>query len=130
MKIEAVEPESTGQLMGEDRMAARIIDRGRGPELEGTRITVYCVMDYVRAGDPPTRIAEDLDLSEEEVRAALEYIDEHRAEVEAEYEAILRRVSQPNPDWVEAGAAKTWDELRRRIEARSAGEPAHVRSGR
>jgi uncharacterized protein (DUF433 family) len=111
-------------------MAVRIIDRGRGPELEGTRVTVYCIMDYVRAGDPPAQIAEELDLSEEQVRAALEYINAHRDEVEAQSEAILKRVSQPNPDWVEAGSAKTWDELRRRIEARSGGEPAHASHGR
>ena len=111
-------------------MAVRIIDRGRGPELEGTRVTVYCLMDHVRAGDPPSRIAEELDLSEEHVRAGLEYIDAHRDEVEARYEAILNRLSQPNPEWVEAGAAKTWDELRRRIEARSSGEPVHARHGR
>jgi uncharacterized protein (DUF433 family) len=111
-------------------MAVCIIDRGRGPELEGTRVTVYRIMDYVRAGDPPFQIAEELDLSEEQVRAALEYINAHRDEVEVEYEAILKRVRQPNPDWVEAGAAKTWDELRRRIEAGSSGEPAHGRHGR
>jgi uncharacterized protein (DUF433 family) len=110
-------------------MAVRIIDRGRGPEIEGTRVTVYCIMDYVRAGDPPSQMAEELDLSEEQVRAALEYIDAHRDEVEAQYEAILKRVGQPNPNWVEAGSAKTWDELRRRIEARSSGEPAHARHG-
>jgi uncharacterized protein DUF433 len=68
-------------------------------------------MDYVRAGDSPTQIGEELDLSEEQVRAALEYLNAHRDEVEAEYEAILKRVSQPNPDWIEAGSAKTWDEL-------------------
>ena len=28
-------------------MGAKIIDRGRGPEIEGTRITVYDVMDWV-----------------------------------------------------------------------------------
>jgi uncharacterized protein (DUF433 family) len=28
-------------------MGAKIIDRGRGPEIEGTRITVYDVMDYL-----------------------------------------------------------------------------------
>ena len=111
-------------------MAGLIIDRGRGPELAGTRVTVYCVMDYVRAGDPPSQIAEDLDLSEQQVQAALEYISAHRDEVEAQYEAILKRVSQPNPDWVEAGSAQTWDELRRRIAARSRGEPAHARHGR
>ena len=111
-------------------MAMRIIDRGRGPELEGTRITVYCVMDDVRAGDPPAQIAQVLNLSEQEVQEAIEYINAHRDEVEAAHEAILKRVSQPNPDWVEAGSANTWDELRRRIEARTTGEPAHARPGR
>ena len=64
-------------------------------------------------------MAEELDLSEEQVQAALENINAHREEVEAQYEAILKRVGQPNPDWVEAGSAKTWDELRRRIDAAS-----------
>src|SRR5271157_5125818 len=100
-------------------MAVCIIDRGRGLELEGPRVTVYRVMDYVRAGDSPTQIAEELDLSDEQVRAALEYLNAHRDEVEAEYAAILKRVSQPNPDWVEAGSAKTWDELRHRLEVRA-----------
>ena len=111
-------------------MAGLIIDRGRGPELAGTRVTVYRVMDHVRAGDPPSQIADELDLSEEQVRAALEYINSHRDDVEAQYEAILKRAGQPNPAWVEAGTAKTWDELRHRIEARSRGETAHARHGR
>ena len=33
-----------------DRMSAKIINRGRGPEIEGTRITVYDVLDYARQG--------------------------------------------------------------------------------
>ena len=37
-------------------MSARIIDRGRGPEIEGTRITVYRIMDYVRDGDRVARV--------------------------------------------------------------------------
>jgi uncharacterized protein (DUF433 family) len=117
-------------LIREDRVAERIIDRGRGPELEGTRITVYCVMDYLRAGDPPALIAQELELSEQEVQKAIDYISAHRDEVETAYEAILKRVNQPNPDWVEAGSAKTWDELRRRIEARTTGAPEHARPGR
>ena len=31
-------------------MGAQIINRGRGPEIEGTRITVYDVMDYLQEG--------------------------------------------------------------------------------
>src|SRR3989442_15866224 len=33
-------------------MVARIIDRGRGPEVAGTRVTVYRIMDFVREGSP------------------------------------------------------------------------------
>src|ERR1700758_411372 len=98
--------------VGERPMATRIIDRGRGPEIEGTRVTIYRVMDFVRAGDPRGRIAEELDLTDEQVGQALDYIDAHRDEVEAEYQAIVQRVSGPNPDWVEAGSARTWEELR------------------
>jgi uncharacterized protein (DUF433 family) len=31
-------------------MGAQIINRGRGPEIEGTRITVCDVMDYLQEG--------------------------------------------------------------------------------
>src|SRR5689334_20777991 len=64
-----------GNIGRRDHMAAYIIDRGRGPELEGTRVTVYCILDYVRAGDSRSRIAEELDLSDEQVQAVLDYIN-------------------------------------------------------
>ena len=31
-------------------MTATIIDRGRGPEIAGTRITVYDIWEYARLG--------------------------------------------------------------------------------
>ncbi|MGO9467319.1 MAG: DUF433 domain-containing protein [Isosphaeraceae bacterium] len=107
-------------------MAARIIDRGRGLELEGTRVTIYRVMDYVGAGDPPSRNAQERELTEAQVQEALGYIDTHRDEVEAAYDVILKRVNEPNPDWVGEESATTWEELRRRIGARSTGEAADV----
>ena len=45
-------------------MATHIIDRGRGPEIEGTRVTIYRIMDFVRAGDSRDRIAAELDLTD------------------------------------------------------------------
>lgn len=45
----------------------RIIDRGRGPELAGTRITVYDIMDYTRNDWDPKSIAIVLGLSSDEV---------------------------------------------------------------
>lgn len=100
-------------------MSTIIIDRGRGPELQGTRVTVFRVMDYVRGGDSPEQIAEELDLTSEQVRAALDYIAVHQSEVESAYDKILERVNQPNPPELEAGAAANWEELRHRILART-----------
>jgi uncharacterized protein (DUF433 family) len=111
-------------------MTARIIDRGRGPELEGTRVTVYRIMDFLRYNSPPEEIAAELDLTHEQVQLALDYIEAHRSEVEAVYERILQRVSQGNPAWVEALCPKTPEELRQWIRARHAKETRHVDSPR
>lgn len=106
-------------------MASTIINRGRGPEISGTRITVYRIMDFVRDNSPRERMASELRLSLEQVETALAYIAEHRADVEAEYEAILAR-PRKNPEWVEAGRAKSVEELKERIMARAAKEAAHA----
>ena len=48
-------------------MGGHIIERGRGPEIRGTRVTVYRLMDCLRAGDAPEQIASELDLSMDQV---------------------------------------------------------------
>ena len=68
-----------------------IINRGRGPEIAGTRITVFDVMDYLKHGWHRDRIAGLFRLSSRDVQAALNYIDLHRDEVEADYRRILDR---------------------------------------
>jgi uncharacterized protein (DUF433 family) len=99
-------------------MSPKIIDRGRGPELEGTRVTIFRIMDFVRDGSSPEEMARELELSDDQVSLALDYIAAHRAEVQAVYDQILRRVSSPNPEWVEARLAKTQEELKKRLERR------------
>jgi uncharacterized protein (DUF433 family) len=49
-------------------MSAKIINRGRGPEIEGTRITVYDVFDYARQGWHRDRIAALFRLSSRDSR--------------------------------------------------------------
>jgi uncharacterized protein (DUF433 family) len=78
-------------------MAAHIIDRGRGPKVAGTRVTVYRIMDFLREGSSAGRIATDLHLTEEQVRVTLDYSAVHRRTIEAEYETILQRVQQRTP---------------------------------
>ncbi len=68
-----------------------IHDRGRGPEIAGTRITVFDVMDYLREGWHRDRIATLFRLSSRDVQAAIEYIEQHREEVEVAYQRILDR---------------------------------------
>jgi uncharacterized protein (DUF433 family) len=68
---------------------AEIINRGRGPEIAGTRITVYDVMDYRKHGWHCDRIASLFSLSACQIQAAFDYIDAHADEVTGQYEKNL-----------------------------------------
>lgn len=108
-------------------MSAQIIDRGRGPEIAGTRVTLYRIMDYLRENANPERIATELNLTQDEVSAALAYVDEHRAEVSAAYDAILERLR--NQQAAAPLSTISPDDLKQRIVTRTAGA-VHARAGR
>jgi uncharacterized protein (DUF433 family) len=63
-------------------------ERG-GLFIAGTRITLYDIMDYVLDGWSPQRIQSWFNLTDEQIRDALCYIEENRAKVEAEYQNVL-----------------------------------------
>ena len=70
----------------------RIVNYGRGPQIAGSRITVYDVMDYW--GDPDWNresIALLFRLSSADIQAAIDYIEAHREEVQEAYQRILDR---------------------------------------
>ncbi|WP_424406465.1 DUF433 domain-containing protein [Microcoleus sp.] len=71
-----------------------IIRTERGLTIAGTRITLYDVMDYVIAQYPPKFIRSLFDLTEDQINAALSYIDTHRAEVDAEYQVVLKETEE------------------------------------
>ncbi|HBI41303.1 MAG TPA: hypothetical protein DDY78_00400 [Planctomycetales bacterium] len=79
-----------------------IIDRGDGPKIKGTRITVYAVLDYVLAGWHTARIASLFNVSSDQVQAAIEYINERPIEVLKEYVRILERCERGNPPELQA----------------------------
>jgi uncharacterized protein (DUF433 family) len=83
-------------------MHVAIIDRGRGPEIAGTRITVYDIWDYLKEGCHHTAIAMTLRISSAQVLAAVQYIEEHKDEVLAEYQKMLDREARGNPPEVQA----------------------------
>jgi uncharacterized protein (DUF433 family) len=73
---------------------ANIIRTERGLTIAGTRITLYDVMDYVTENYPPKFIRAMLDLTDEQVSAALSYIEVHRTQVEAEYQLVLKEAEE------------------------------------
>src|SRR5262252_4483009 len=79
----------------------RVVDRGDGPKIAGTRITVYTVLDYLRAGRTRDWIAALLNLSSAQVQAAMDYICDHDTQVNADYETIMARIAQGNSAQVE-----------------------------
>src|SRR5262249_25640440 len=80
--------------LGRGAMRAKNIDRGRGPEIEGTRITVYDVMDYLLEDWRYDQIAGLFRLPPDDIQAAIQYIEAHHAEVTSDYQQILARHSQ------------------------------------
>ena len=78
-----------------------IIRTERGLTIAGTRITLYDVMDYVTAEYPPKFIRGMLNLTDEQVNAALSYIEANRAEVEAEYQIVLQEAEEIRQYWEE-----------------------------
>ena len=91
----------------------RIVDRGDGPKIEGTRITVYTVLDYLHAGRTRDWIAALLHLSSDQVQAAMDYI--HDTQVNAEYEAIMARIEQGNPAQIEEQLRANREKVKARL---------------
>lgn len=73
---------------------AMIIRTERGLTIAGTRITLYDVMDYKAEHYPPKFIRAMLGLTDEQVSAALSYIETYRTEVEAEYQLVLKEAEE------------------------------------
>ena len=107
--------------------ATDIIRTERGLTIAGTRITLYDVMDYVTAQYPPKFIRGLFDLTEGQINDALAYIETHYAEVEAEYQQVLKeseelrqyyeeqnreRVARIVPLQPKPGTEAAWEKLR------------------
>jgi uncharacterized protein (DUF433 family) len=89
---------------GRTMLPIEIHDRGRGPELKGTRITVYDIIPYRLGGLTPAEISETLahpEVTPAHVEALFRYMDEHRDEVMAVHREIEERIARGNPPWVE-----------------------------
>jgi uncharacterized protein (DUF433 family) len=78
------------------------IDRTeRGLVIAGTRITLYDVMDYLKADYPARFIRDAFDLTDGQIEAAIAYITDNQAEFEFEYESILQGAEETRQYWEE-----------------------------
>jgi uncharacterized protein (DUF433 family) len=108
-----------------------IIDRGRGPQLASTRITVFDVIHYLEGGHSANYIALVLGITLAEVQALIHYIEEHKDEVMAAHRQIEERIARGNPPEVEARLANSpthamiqarWAEIQRKRAQEKNGE--------
>jgi uncharacterized protein (DUF433 family) len=96
-----------------------IIRTERGLMIAGTRITLYDVMDYVQAKYPSKFIQGLFDLTQEQINSALTYIEAHRAEVEIEYQQVLKEAEELRQYYEDGGKPRKNVSLRHELFNRS-----------
>ncbi len=76
-----------------------VVRTDRGLAVAGTRITLYSIMDYVKADWPPKLIRDRFNLTDRQVNDVLEYIRANNEETEAEYELVLKQAEETRQYW-------------------------------
>ncbi len=87
-----------------------VVRSSRGLSIAGTRITLYSIMDYIKADWPPKLIRDRLNLTDKQIADVMDYIESHRAEVEAEYQTVLQQAEEIRQYW-EAKNQKRFAEI-------------------
>lgn len=81
-----------------DRQAT-IIRTERGLTISGTRMTIYDVMDFLKAEYSPKLIRNKFNLTDDEINAAISYIEANRAQIETEYQQVLQTREEIRSYW-------------------------------
>ncbi len=80
---------------------SEIIRTERGLTISGTRITLYDVIDLLKAEYPSKLIRDKFNLTNEQVDAALSYIEDNHTQVETEYQEVLQTREEIRQYWEE-----------------------------
>jgi uncharacterized protein (DUF433 family) len=78
-----------------------IVRTERGLAIAGTRITLYQLMDYIDAGYPGSFIRHQFNLTDEQFKVAMSYLETNHAQVEAEYQTVLNDAQEVRHYWEE-----------------------------
>lgn len=90
----------SAMTLASSRQAA-IVRTERGLTISGTRISLYEVMDFLKAHYPTKLIRDRFNLTDEQINAALFYIEAHRTQVETEYQEVLQTREEIRQYWEE-----------------------------
>ncbi|MDQ2996074.1 MAG: DUF433 domain-containing protein [Chloroflexota bacterium] len=93
-------------MPNEQTTESTVIRTGRGLSIAGTRITLYDILDYVKADWPPKLIQQWFDLSDTQIHHVMAYIAAHRDEVEVEYQLVLQQAEATRSYWEERNRAR------------------------
>ncbi len=80
---------------------ATIIRTERGLTISGTRLTLYDVIDFLKAEYSPKLIRNRFDLTDDQMNAAMSYIETNRAQIETEYQQVLQTRAEIRSYWEE-----------------------------
>mgnify|MGYP003575476170 CR=1 FL=1 len=78
-----------------------VVRTSRGLSIAGRRLTLYSIMDYLRAGWPPHLIRDEFNLTAKQMNDVMEYITAYRAQVEQEYQVVLQQAEENRRYWEE-----------------------------
>jgi uncharacterized protein (DUF433 family) len=78
-----------------------VVRTSRGLSIAGTRITLYALMDYFRAGWSPKLVQQWFGLTETQMEDVVRYLDAHCEQVDEEYQKVLKRSEENRRYWEE-----------------------------
>jgi uncharacterized protein (DUF433 family) len=67
--------------------------------VKGSRMTLYFIMDFLKAGWPPHLLRDQLLLTEEQMQNVLDYIATNRETFEAEYAKVVQQCAERERYW-------------------------------
>lgn len=78
-----------------------IIRTERGLTISGTRLTLYDLMDFLKAEYSPKLIRNRFNLTDDQINAAMSYIEANRDRLETEYQQVLQTRAEIRSYWEE-----------------------------
>ena len=80
---------------------ATIIRTERGLTISGTRLTLYDVMDFLKAEYSPKLICNRFNLTDDQINAAMSCIEANRDRLKTEYQQVLQTRAEIRSYWEE-----------------------------